>query len=260
MNSILSQQEQLRYARQMLLPELGKMGQLRLKQAHVLIIGMGGLGCPAAMYLAAAGIGSLVLADFDSIERSNLHRQILYQDQHIGRNKAQQGAINLRAMAPDVCYQVVTEKVTENNIFSLFSDVDLVLDCTDNIVTRLLINQACVALQCPLISGAAIGFEGQLLTLPMGADSPCYQCIYHSTPDERSSCLQNGVMGPLVGMIGSMQALQGIKYISQIGTLHQEAKLHLFNAIDMQWQNLALVADPNCPTCSTKHTRSKHAH
>lgn len=260
MNSTLSQPEKLRYARQMLLPELGENGQLRLKQAHVLIIGMGGLGCPAAMYLAAAGIGSLVVADFDTVERSNLHRQILYQEQQIGRNKAQQGAINLHAMAPDVSYQVVSEKVTADNVCSLVSDVDLVLDCTDNIHTRLLINQACVNLQRPLISGAAIGFKGQLLTLPMTVNSPCYQCIYHSTPDDQSSCLQDGVMGPLVGIIGSMQALQGIKYLSQIGSLRQEAKLHRFNAIDMQWQNLALTVDPNCPVCADKPLRSKDAY
>lgn len=260
MNDTLSQHEQLRYARQMLLSELGEQGQLRLKQAHVLVIGMGGLGCPAAMYLAAAGIGSLVVADFDTVERSNLHRQILFKDQHIGRNKAQQGAINLHAMAPDVCYQVVREKVTADNIYNLLNGVDLVLDCTDNIDTRLLINQACIALQCPLISGAAIGFEGQLLTLPMHADSPCYQCLYHSTPDDQSSCLQDGVMGPLVGVIGSMQALQAIKYISQIGTLRHEAKLHLFNALDMQWQNLTLEVDPNCLACSNKHSRSKYAY
>lgn len=260
MSSPLSQHEQLRYARQMLLPELGEEGQLRLKQAHLLIIGMGGLGCPAAMYLAAAGIGSLVVADFDTVERSNLHRQVLYQDQHIGCNKAQQAAINLHAMAPDVSYQVVTEKVTAENICSLLSDVDLVLDCTDNLQSRLLVNQACVNLSCPLISGAAIGFQGQLLTLPMTLDSPCYQCLYRSTPDDLSSCLQNGVIGPLLGVIGSMQALQAIKYLNQIGTLHQEAKLHLFNAVDMQWQNLALDLDPNCHLCSNKHSRSEHAY
>ncbi|MEP1448468.1 MAG: HesA/MoeB/ThiF family protein [Paraglaciecola sp.] len=260
MNHVLSQPEQLRYARQMLLPELGEKGQLRLRQAHVLIIGMGGLGCPAAMYLAAAGIGTLVVADFDSVERSNLHRQILYQEHQIGRNKAQQGAINLHAMAPGVNYQVVREKVTADNVFSLVSDVDLVLDCTDNIHTRLLINQACVNLQRPLISGAAIGFKGQLLTLPMTKNSPCYQCIYHSTPDDQSSCLQDGVMGPLVGIIGSMQALQGIKYLSQIGSTGQAARLQLFNAIDMHWQNLAIEVDPSCAVCSNKDSRSKDAH
>jgi molybdopterin/thiamine biosynthesis adenylyltransferase len=260
MSSALSKPEQLRYARQMLLPELGEKGQLRLKQAHVLIIGMGGLGCPAAMYLAAAGIGSLVMADFDTVERSNLHRQILYRDHQIGGNKAQQGAINLHAMAPDVSYQVVSEKVTADNVFSLVSNVDLVLDCTDNIHTRLLINQTCVNLQCPLISGAAIGFNGQLLTLPMTINSPCYQCIFHSTPDDQSSCLQDGVMGPLVGVIGSMQALQAIKYLCQIGSVNQAAKLQLFNAIDLHWQNLAIEVDPNCTVCSNKHSRSKHAY
>lgn len=260
MKGTLSRPEQLRYARQMLLPELGENGQLRLKQAHVLIIGMGGLGCPAAMYLAAAGVGSLVIADFDTIERSNLHRQILYQDHQIGRNKAQQGAINLHAMAPDVCYQVVTEKVTADNIYSLLSAVDLVLDCTDNIQTRLLINQACVDLQRPLISGAAIGFKGQLLTFPMTVDSPCYQCIYHSTPDDQSSCLQEGVMGPIVGIIGSMQALQAIQYLSQIGSTNPTAKLQLFNAIDMHWQNFAIDADPSCGVCSNTYSRSKDAY
>ncbi|WP_339720450.1 HesA/MoeB/ThiF family protein [uncultured Paraglaciecola sp.] len=257
MNSRLSQQEQLRYAPQMLLPELGESGQLRLKQAQVLIVGMGGLGCPAAMYLAAAGIGRLVMADFDTIERSNLHRQILYQNQQIGSNKAQQAAINLKAMAPDVRYQAVTEKITEENIMSLIKDVDLVLDCTDNLTTRLLINQACVRLQRPLISGAASGFQGQLLMLPMTFNSPCYQCIYHSTPEDQSSCLQDGVVGPLVGVIGSMQALQGIKYLIQIS---QEAKLHLFDAIHMQWQSLAIEIDPNCAICATKDLRNNHVY
>lgn len=260
MKETLSQQTQLRYARQMLLPELGLKGQLRLKQAHVLIIGMGGLGCPASLYLAAAGIGSMVVADFDTVERSNLHRQVLYKEQHIGRNKAQQGAINLHAIAPDVSYQVVREKVTADNIFSLLTDVDLVLDCTDNIQTRLLINQACVSLLVPLISGAAIGFKGQLLTLPMTFDSPCYQCIYPSPPDDQPSCLQNGVIGPLVGIIGSMAALQAIKYIAQIGSVCQEAKLHLFDALDMQWQKLALEIEPSCPICSNKHVGKKHAY
>lgn len=260
MNNTLTQLEQLRYARQMLLPELGQEGQLHLKQANVLIIGMGGLGCPAAMYLAAAGIRSLVIADFDTIERSNLHRQILYQNDQIGRNKAQQGAINLRSMAPNVCYQVVTERITAVNIESLVSSVDLVLDCTDNIHTRLLINRTCVSLQCPLISGAAIGFKGQLLTLPMTTNSPCYQCLYHSTPDDQSSCLQDGVVGPLVGVIGSMQALQAIKYLCQIGPTNQVAQLQLFNAIDMQWQSLAIDIDPNCAVCANTNSRKKDAY
>lgn len=258
MNNVLSNQEKLRYAPQMILPEIGEQGQVKLKQAHILIVGMGGLGCAASMYLASAGIGSIVVADFDIIERSNLHRQILFQEQHIGQNKAIQGAINLKAMAPNVYIQAVAEGVTTSNIDDLVAGVDLVLDCSDNWQTRLLVNQACVTAQCPLISGAAIGFNGQLLTLPMTANSPCYQCLYPTTPEDRSSCLQEGVIGPLVGIIGSMQALEAIKLIAKTSPL--KAQLQLFNAIDLQWNTLNITPDPQCSTCANDYSRTPNVH
>lgn len=252
----LTTAECLRYGRQILLPQIGEPGQMALKQATVAIVGVGGLGSVASMYLASAGVGTLVLADFDNVSRSNLQRQILFQQQHIGENKAQQGAQNLRAMAPNVNYRVITDKITGDNVHSALGDADVVLDCSDNIHTRLLVNQACIKLTMALVSGAAAGFDGQLLTLLMTPDSACYHCLYPQPATDTGSCLQTGVIGPLVGIIGSMQALQAIKIITAQPRV-QAAQLLRFNGSTLQWQRLDIAADPACPSCGSPNAHNR---
>lgn len=254
MTESLSQEECLCYARQMLLPEMGETAQLALKNSSVVIIGVGGLGCTASIYLASAGVGQMMLVDFDKVSRSNLQRQILFTPKDLGLKKATQGAKALQAMVPDLQCPVMTNKVTQNNIDYVVQGADLVLDCTDNMHTRMLINQACKSASIPLVIGAAAGFNGQLLTLSMAEHTPCYQCLYPVVADDPKTCLQTGVLGPVVGMIGSMQALQGIKLLTKQPDC-QHSQLHRFNGHSLQWQRLRLVADPSCPVCQM-HTHN----
>ena len=239
----------LRYSRQIMLPDVDIDGQEKLLAARVLIIGLGGLGSPVAMYLAAAGVGHLVLADFDSVDLSNLQRQIVHNSERIGVNKAESAAQTLRALNPDIALTVITQALEQEELEREVQQATLVLDCTDNFTTRFAINAACVALQTPLVSGAAIRLEGQLAVFDLRqAASPCYACLYEPNEDDRT-CATNGVLAPLVGVVGSLQALEAIKLIVGFGT-SLAGRLQLYDARHGQWRELKLTKDPVCRVCA----------
>lgn len=241
--------ELLRYSRQILLPDFGIEGQERLRASSVLVVGLGGLGSPVAMYLAAAGVGRLVLADFDAVDLSNLQRQIIHTTAQIGRPKAESARVALAALNPDV--ELVTDKrsLVEETLPSVLAEVDLVLDCCDNFATRFAVNAACVAAGVPLVSGAAIRLEGQVTAFSGQPGGPCYQCLYPRDGSIDETCSTNGVLAPVVGIIGSIQATEAIKILSGLGE-PLFGRLLLLDAALMQWRSLRLPSDPSCPVCS----------
>ncbi|HFD80188.1 MAG TPA: molybdopterin-synthase adenylyltransferase MoeB [Gammaproteobacteria bacterium] len=239
----------LRYSRQILLPDIGVEGQQRLLDAHVLVVGAGGLGSPAALYLAAAGVGRLTIADDDEVELSNLQRQILHRHDDLGRAKVESARDTLRELNPDVRVTPLQARLDAAALDRLATDVDLVIDASDNFATRFAINEACVRSGTPLVSGAAVRMEGQLsVFLPQRSDSPCYRCLYSEGEDPAQTCADNGVLAPVVGVIGSLQALEAIKIL-----LGQEdilcGELLLFDARHLEWRSLKLRRDPACPVC-----------
>ncbi|MEZ5560862.1 MAG: molybdopterin-synthase adenylyltransferase MoeB [Pseudomonadales bacterium] len=245
----MSDEQLLRYSRQIMLPELDIAGQERLRAARVLIVGMGGLGSPAAMYLATAGIGNLVIADDDTVDLSNLQRQIAHRNDAIGRSKVDSAAETLAALAPDVRVERVRARLEPQALEKLARDCDLVLDATDNFHSRYAINDACWHAGTPLISGAAIRWEGQVAVFdPRRADSPCYRCLYQQGDDQALNCAENGVIAPLVGIIGACQALEAIKVLCGIGEPLTGYVL-FFDAKRMDWRKLGLSRNPDCPTC-----------
>ncbi|AQT61967.1 molybdopterin-synthase adenylyltransferase MoeB [Cellvibrio sp. PSBB023] len=242
--------EQLRrYSRQIMLPDVDLDGQDKLLAAHVLIIGLGGLGSPVAMYLAAAGVGHLTLVDFDAVDLTNLQRQIVHTTARIGMNKAASAAQSLRELNPDVRVDTIEQLLDADALLAQVKMVSLVIDCTDNFQTRFAINAACVAAKVPLVSGAAIRLEGQVAVFDARLEtSPCYRCLYEEDSDDLT-CAANGVLAPLVGVIGSMQALEAIKLICGFGT-GLAGRLLLLDARHSQWRELKLPKDPCCPLCS----------
>lgn len=246
---MLTTDEELRYSRQLMLADIGPQGQQRLANASVLIVGLGGLGSPAALYLAAAGIGRLVLADGDQLDVTNLQRQVLYATDDIGQNKADSARERLLALNPEIDIETVDEHLDEEALVYWIDDVDLVLDCTDNLNTRHLINRTCVTLGKPLVTGAAIRFEGQLLLVDSRGGSPCYHCIVpEGTRLPAGSCQTAGVIGPLLGIIGSMQALEAIKYLTGIPS-GLAGKMKLFDARTLEWQSIQVKVNPGCEVC-----------
>lgn len=237
----------LRYSRQIMLPDVDLEGQEKLLNARVLIVGLGGLGSPVAMYLAAAGVGKLILADFDEVDLSNLQRQIIHNNARIGHNKAQSAAQTLRALNPEIEINCVDTKLDASTLKELVASVDVVADCTDNFAIRFALNAACVAEKVPLVSGAAIRLEGQVAIFDSANNSPCYRCLYEENDDDLS-CAANGVLAPLVGVIGSMQALETIKIIVGFGA-NLAGRLLIFDARHSQWRELKLPRDPDCPVC-----------
>jgi len=237
----------LRYSRQIMLPDVDLEGQEKLLNARVLIVGLGGLGSPVAMYLAAAGVGKLILADFDEVDLSNLQRQIIHNNARIGHNKAQSAAQTLRALNPEIEINCVDTKLDASTLKELVASVDVVADCTDNFAIRFALNAACVAAKVPLVSGAAIRLEGQVAIFDSANNSPCYRCLYEENDDDLS-CAANGVLAPLVGVVGSMQALETIKLIVGFGT-NLAGRLLIFDARHSQWRELKLPRDPDCPVC-----------
>ncbi len=249
----LSAQEQLRYSRHLLLDKIGEQGQLKLKQSHVVIVGAGGLGCPAALYLAASGVGKLTIIDPDKIELSNLQRQIIYKTNHIKRTKAQTAANQLQALNPEIQVDALEKTVEGCEFDTLIKSAAMVLDCTDNASSRYFINQACFNQQTALISGAAIRGEGQLMVFDFtNQAAPCYQCIYPDLQDENLNCSNAGVLAPVLGIIGSMQAQEAIKLITQ-GKSSQQNKLLCYDAWQMTFHQFNLNADENCTVCSSKN-------
>jgi len=246
---MLNDAELLRYSRHLLLEDVGETGQLALKNAKVLIIGMGGLGSPASLYLAAAGIGHLVLSDFDNIEVSNLQRQITYQSDDIGELKVEVTKRKLQQINPEIKVRSINKSMQADQLSMELTMADLVLDCTDNMQSRQLINKACVNAKVPLIVGAAIRFEGQLMFFDHSeADSPCYHCLFPSSEEQTLNCSNSGIIGPVVGTIGTLQALEVIKYFVGLPSGIKN-KLKLFDGKTLDWQSFAINKDPKCKVC-----------
>ncbi|MGB1222043.1 MAG: HesA/MoeB/ThiF family protein [Alcanivoracaceae bacterium] len=248
MTESLTDEQLLRYSRQILLPALDIAGQEKLARAGVLVIGCGGLGAPASLYLAGAGVGRLTLVDDDVLETSNLHRQVAYREADVGASKAQALAAQLRALNRDVTVDALVTRAQPGWLDDHVAAADVVLDCSDNFATRNAVNAACVAAGRPLVSGAAIRFEGQLAVFDLRRpDSACYQCLYGDGSDPDLLCSEAGVVGPVVGMIGAAQALEAIKLLAGLAVTPQ---LHLFDGLAFQWRSLSFRRDPACPCCS----------
>lgn len=245
----MNDEQLLRFSRQIMLPEMDVAGQRKLVDATVLIVGMGGLGCPAAMYLAAAGVGHLIIADDDEVELTNLQRQIAHSHAAIGQAKVSSAEAALRGLNPDVKITPLRQRLTGADLTRYAKEADVVVDACDNYTTRFAVNRACLAAGKPLVSGAAIRMEGQVAVFDSRiADGPCYQCLYQEGDDDDASCARNGVMAPLVGIIGSVQAMETIKLLTGIGdTLC--GRLLLLDATTMQWRELRLPRDPSCAAC-----------
>lgn len=250
----LTHKEVERYSRHLLLPEVGLDGQRRLKAARVLLIGAGGLGSPAALYLAAAGVGTLGLVDFDVVDASNLQRQILHGTPDVGRPKLQSAADRLGAINPEVHVERHETRLTSENALDLFASYDVILDGTDNFATRYLVNDACVLLGKPNAYGSIFRFEGQASVFA-AKDGPCYRCLYPEPPPPGlvPSCAEGGVLGVLPGIIGTIQATEAIKLILGVGQ-PLVGRLLLFDALTMKFRELRARRDPNCPVCGTNPT------
>ena len=238
----------LRYSRQIMLAELGIEGQQRLRDGHALIIGIGGLGSPAAMYLAAAGVGTLTLVDDDDVDLSNLQRQVAHTTGRIGMPKTESAAIALTALNPDTTIHRRTQRLHGDALHEAVAAADVVVDCSDNFATRFALNAASQALRTPLVSGAAIRWDGQISAFTGQPGGPCYRCLYPHEGEEDLRCSENGVVAPLVGVIGTMQALEAIKLIAGVGE-PLVGRLLVLDGLRMQWRELRLRADPACPVC-----------
>ena len=251
----MNDEQLLRYSRQIMLPSMDFEGQQRLLDGHALIIGLGGLGSPVAMYLAAAGVGHLTLADFDTVDLTNLQRQIIHGNGDIGRLKVESAAQTLQALNPDVQIDTLQQRLEGEALQKAVRAADIVLDASDNFTTRFAINAACVAEQTPLVSGAAVGLDGQITVFSNDADSPCYRCLYDDMPDNGpqgswANCSASGVLAPLVGVIGSMQALEAIKLLAGIGK-PLTGRLLILDAARLEWREMRYRRDDHCPICAT---------
>ena len=239
----------LRYSRQIMLPACDIEGQQKLLSAKVLIIGAGGLGSPAAMYLAAAGIGNIIIYDNDVVDLSNLQRQISHNTPDIGIDKVISTQQTLNKINPDINVRAVKQKLLGDILLAEVLNADVVLDCSDNFSTRFAVNQACVTHKTALVSGAAIRFEGQVSVFTPGTDnSPCYNCLYNSDGEELQNCATNGVIAPITGIIGSIQALETIKLILSAGE-PLRGRLLLLDGLTMEWKTMKLKKNPACQTC-----------
>lgn len=245
----MNDEQLLRYSRQIMLPELDVAGQEKLLAARVLIVGLGGLGSPLAMYLAAAGVGTLVVCDYDAVDLSNLQRQIVHRNDALGEPKVDSARRTLQALNPEVRVEALQERLTAGHLQTVVAGCDLVLDATDNFSTRYALNDACWQARKPLVSGAAIRWEGQVAVFdPRQAEAPCYRCLYPEGDDEALNCAENGVVAPLVGIIGSCQALEAIKLLTGVGESLAGFVLY-FDGKRMDWRKLRLSRNPSCPTC-----------
>ena len=246
----LTDQQLERYSRHITLKEIGVRGQKKLLAAKVLIIGAGGLGAPAAMYLAAAGVGTIGIADCDNVELSNLQRQIIHTTDDVGKTKVQSAAETLKALNPDVEVITYHEYVNSKNIADMIADYDFIIDGADNFPTKFLINDACVLGRKPFCHAGILRFEGQLMTY-VPDKGPCYRCIFEAPPpkDAVPSCREAGVIGAMAGIIGSMQALEAVKYITGQGELLTGSML-IFDGLKMEWRKVKLPKRvPTCPIC-----------
>ncbi|RMO92731.1 Molybdopterin biosynthesis protein MoeB [Pseudomonas syringae pv. philadelphi] len=256
---MLSDEELLRYSRQILLQHVDIDGQLRLRQSRALVVGIGGLGSPVALYLAAAGVGELHLADFDHVDLTNLQRQIIHDTHSIGLSKVDSAMVRLSAINPEITLIAHRSALDGDSLSAAVSAVDLVLDCSDNFATREAVNAACVASGTPLVSGAAIRFEGQLSVFdPRRDDSPCYHCLYGHGSEAELTCSEAGVIGPLVGLVGSLQALEALKMLAGFGE-PMVGRLLLIDALTSRFRELKVKRDPACSVCGAASGQAGHA-
>ena len=241
----------LRYSRHILLPEIEYSGQEKLLNSHCLIIGAGGLGSPVSIYLASSGIGKITICDFDDVDISNLQRQILHSDQSIGKNKAISGSKFLNKVNPEIIINPISEKLNIDKMTDIAKEADVIIDCSDNFETRYALNKIAFHLKKPLISGAAIKFDGQVSVFDFRkTQSPCYECLFpDSNSEEELRCADHGVFSPLVGIIGSTQAAEAIKIILNVGNSLM-GRLLLLDAKDMTWKTIKIVKDKSCKICS----------
>jgi adenylyltransferase/sulfurtransferase len=249
----MNDQQLLRYSRHILLAELGIEGQERLRTAHALVVGAGGLGCPAALYLAASGIGKLTLADPDKVDLTNLQRQILYRTDSVGALKVDAARAALSALNPEVQIHSLQKRLGEKEIEPLLVDVDIVLDCSDNFATRHALNRACVRAKKPLVSGAAIRFDAQVAVFDLRkTDAPCYACLYPEDGEvEEVQCSTMGVFAPLTGVVGALQAMEAVKLLAQAGE-PLNGRLLLLDAKQSEWRTVRVTRDPACAACSAR--------
>jgi molybdopterin/thiamine biosynthesis adenylyltransferase len=245
----LSDEALLRYSRHILLPQLDVAGQLQLAGSRVLILGVGGLGSAAAQYLAASGVGHLLLADHDQVELSNLQRQVIHHQQTLGLPKVESAARAIALLNPHVRVEPLSRLLMEPELSEKVALVDVVLDCSDNFETRISVNRACIAAGKPLVSGAAIRLEGQVSVFDFrDPASPCYQCLYEVTGNDNLTCAQSGVLSPLVGVIGCTQAVEALKILAGFGE-PLVGRLQLYDAAQGRWRELKLRRDPECAAC-----------
>ncbi|WP_233998364.1 molybdopterin-synthase adenylyltransferase MoeB [Pseudoalteromonas sp. T1lg48] len=245
----LNDAQALRYCRHILLPQVDYEGQEKLLASKVLVIGLGGLGSACVPYLASAGIGTLTLVDFDTIEVTNLQRQVIYAENEVGQSKAHCAA-RFVAQQNSACHvDVIAEKLTEEQLTHCIAEHDLVLDCTDNLATRQAINHACYKSRTPLVSGAAIRFEGQVTSFTYAPGTPCYQCFSDRFSEQNLSCVESGVIAPLVGIIGSYQALEAIKILIGIGRPYV-GRLLMFDGLSGDCREFSYPAQQQCPVCN----------
>ena len=247
----MNDEQLLRYSRHILLDPIGIDGQIRIRESRLLIVGAGGLGSPAALYLASAGVGKIILADGDTVDLTNLQRQILHGQSSLGLSKALSGQAALARINPEVTVVPITERLAGQQLEALVADVDAVLDCCDNFDTRHAVNRACVAHRVPLISGAAIRFSGQVAVFDARrADSPCYHCLFPEGEDaEEMRCAVTGVFAPLTGIIGATQAAEALKLISGAGQ-SLVGRLLLLDALNMEWRSVRYGKDLHCAVCA----------
>jgi len=240
----------LRYSRHILLTELGPDAQAKFATARALVIGVGGLGAPAAQFLAAAGVGTLTLCDADHVDLTNLQRQILYATSDIGRPKVAAAATRLAAVNPEITIEAVEQRVGGDDLRALVAQASVVLDCSDNFATRHAVNRACVAANVPLVSGAAIRFDGQIAVFdPRDPASPCYHCLFGEGDEiDEVRCATMGVFAPLVGIVGAAQAAEALKLLAGVGR-SLAGRLLLLDALAMQWREVTVPRDPGCPVC-----------
>ena len=237
----------MRYSRQLLLEDVAFEGQKKLLASRVLIVGLGGLGSPAALYLAAAGVGTLILADDDNVHISNLQRQILFTSQDVDQPKSQAAQRHLKQLNPGIELQVISDRLHGEALNQAVSDVSLVLDCSDNMATRQAINAACVTHNKPLISASAVGFGGQLMVLTPPWEHGCYRCVWPDENEPERNCRTAGVLGPVVGVMGTLQALEAIKVLT--GIIPASGSLRLFDARQHSWRALSTQKSARCPVC-----------
>ncbi|KVX05048.1 molybdopterin biosynthesis protein MoeB [Alcaligenes faecalis] len=256
----MEDQQLLRYARHILLDEFGVEAQERILASRILVVGAGGLGSPVVAYLAASGVGSIILVDDDQVELSNLQRQIAHTTDRLGWDKVESAKLHIEQLNPEVKVTPVVQRLDEAGLMHWVQQVDLVLDCCDNFATRHAINRACVALRKPLVSGAAIRFSGQVSAYDLRQpEAPCYHCLFPEADDvEELRCATTGVLSPLLGMVGSAQAVEALKLLGGFGE-PLVGRLLSVDAFNMNWHTVRFRKDPACPVCGSAAEHADHA-